>query len=123
MSSCRRVCDDRLAMAAYATIRGSEGEANFATREDVERALRVGLVSPSDEILLAGETAWQPVATVVKAERQLWRDHYHWYVLAIVLAGAWTLGVRFLGLLLIFGTHPLWMTTFRRRRGKSVRWW
>lgn len=110
-------------MRFYATIRGPEGEARFATRADVERALRIGLVSASDEIRLAGEEQWRPLASLVSANRPLWKEHHHWYALGAALLVAWMIGLRFLGLMIIFGSHALWLAVFHRRRGQSIRWW
>ena len=46
-------------------VRSPEGgELGYRTVAEVREALRLGLVAPTDEVLVPGETAWRPAASL-----------------------------------------------------------
>ena len=91
----------------------------------MRQALANGFVDPTDEILTADAGPWRPVSEVVGGGAKAWRwkEHYHWYVLTVVLVGMYLLGFGLLWMLLAVGCHALWRGTMRRGPRSRMRWW
>lgn len=92
--------------------------------DEVRQALMTGLVASTDQIRLSETEPWRPVSEVVGMRTRLqWKEHFHWYVLIVMLVGMHLAGVSLIGLLGTLCTHVMWRNTERRGPRGGPRWW
>ncbi|WP_163998452.1 hypothetical protein [Pyxidicoccus caerfyrddinensis] len=106
------------------TIRTPDGEMSYQGLDEVRQALTTGLVDPTDQIRLSETEPWRPVSEVAGSRpRWRWKEHFHWYILAVVLVGMHLTGFGLIWLLVAVGAHALWRNTMRRGPRGGLRWW